>query len=228
MPVDVAPGLLPIPPEWDSYFIAIAEVSATLAGLSFVAVSAHPPIFEQPRTRSQAQRSLISFVIIFCTALVMAMPGFSMYATAQLVIWACLAGIATMAQSIIRSRGAMGPLEAIRSSGTLTSTLFSFGSYVAGIAWGAVHLSPNAQPISLVTLASGMVWWIAWSAILSWRLMIAGIMARVAQHHLVESAVQEQARHRVEQHPSGADPRTATEQASLSADGRRTDESRPP
>jgi hypothetical protein len=98
----VPPGLAPLPGAWSGFFIAVAEVAATLAGLSFVAVSAHPPILRDAATRYGAQRALLTFVVVLVGALVLAMPQLPADATTMMLLLGSVAGSVLTIVSLVR------------------------------------------------------------------------------------------------------------------------------
>jgi hypothetical protein len=173
------PGLEIIPADWTTFFVAVAETSATLAGLSFVAVSAHPPLLTDRRTRGRAQRSLTAFIIVFITALGLSMPRLPYITAASIILW--LAGTSLILAVVSLARQyEPGHLRAwlklVWSSESWTTILV----YVAGMVWAFIHRSPSVPPLDLYALASGMVGWLGVSAFRSWQLMLTGLRARIS------------------------------------------------
>lgn len=173
----VMPGLAPLPATWNSFFIAVAEVSATLAGLSFVAVSAHPSILRASRTRYRAQRTLMTFVVVLVGSLILAMPQPPADITTTVLFWSSVAGVALTITSIVREGHFRTPREWLRIAGSLNSVEFLVAYTVAGI-WALLHLSPADQPLNPHVLGSAMIVAVGWSALQTWRLMQLALHAR--------------------------------------------------
>ena len=174
----VPPGLATLPGAWSSFFIAIAEVSATLAGLSFVAVSAHPSILREPGTRYKAQRTLVTFVVVLVGALILAMPQPPADSTTNVLLWSSVAGAAITITSIVRESQSRKPLDWLRVAITLNAFELVVAYSIAGV-WALLHLSPDDPPLSPYVLGSYMVAVVGWSALQTWRLMQIALRARL-------------------------------------------------
>ena len=141
------PGLAPVPAAWSSFFIALAEVAATLAGLSFVAVSAHPSILRTVHTRYKAQRTLLTFVVVLVGALILAMPQQSAAVTTTVLWWSSVAGAALTLTSIVRESRSRQPRVWLRFARSLNSVEYLLAYGVAG-GWALLHLAPTAVPLN--------------------------------------------------------------------------------
>lgn len=179
---NVPPGLAPLPAAWSSFYIAIAEVSATLAGLSFVAVSAHPAILHSSRTRYKAQRTLMTFVVVLVGALILAMPRPPADATTTVLLWSSVAGAALTITSIVRESQSRTPHEWLRRAMSLNSVEYLAAYALAGL-WALAHLAPTDQPLAPSVLGAGMVGALGWSALQTWRLMQLTVHARASAGH---------------------------------------------
>jgi hypothetical protein len=73
--------------EWQPFFMALAGVSAALAGLVFVAMSLHPwPILSHPIMRARAFAAAFGFLLGVAWALIMLLPASTAPASSVLLI----------------------------------------------------------------------------------------------------------------------------------------------
>lgn len=180
----VPPGLAPLAGEWSAFFIAGAGAgaSAPLAGLSFVAVSAHSSILRQSRPRYKAQRTLVAFVVVLMGALILAMPRPPADATTNVLLWSSAAGAAVTITSIVRESQSRKPRAWLRVALSLNAVEFLLG-YSSAAGWALLHLSPDNQPLSPYILGSGMGAAVGWAALQTWRLMQVAVRARWQPDH---------------------------------------------
>lgn len=172
------PSVALIASDWTVFFAAVATAAATLAGLSFVAVSAHPPLLAEPHSRGRAQRSLVAFILVLIAGLTLTMPQLPLTVAAKVVFWLSLSGLYGVIMTIRRLGRAGKPLAWLRSAFD-TPALVSLLTYALGAVWAGLHYASTSQPPDLTDLAAGMVAWLGWAAMQSWHVMLTGLQARL-------------------------------------------------